>query len=158
MLNGKLIIYAAVLAGLAGFGLWVNHLVKTVDSQKDTIKSQSAVIESRDKEIKDTRAQALKDNAASIEHLQKLEEFKNETATLRAAIAAKPDIVRIKAKCPKLPNTEPNTTGTTEATPELTADAREGYIALIEQIKETDLLIKRQAKRIAEDYERCGPK
>lgn len=151
-------IYGAVIIALVLLGLWVNNLVDTNIKLKAEKKENLQTISNLEGAAKSNLAQALKDNAQSLAYLHKLEELQNEADIRNACITNGTCVVRIKATCPQLPNIEPNTTGATNASPELTEDARAGYIDLVHQIEITNLLVSAMKKRIAEDYEKCGAK
>lgn len=154
----KMYIYAAVLAAILGGVYWFNSVLDERTELKAEKKLNLQTIFNLTAAKEDTLLQMLKDNAWSIKYQSEQDRIKNETKTFRAAITANPSIVHIRATCPKLPNTKPDTSGTTEASPELTQDAREGYIDLIEQIKEVQLLNEGLRRRVIEDYEKCGNK
>lgn len=151
-------IYGAIIIALVLIGVLVNNLVDTVANQKATIKEQAQEVSNLTQANKDQLQQALKDNAESIKHLHRLSELENEANTLRSDLNSGLRVVRVKATCPQLPNVEPNATGVTSTSPELTPDARAGYVDLIREIKEASLLLVRCQKRVIEDYEKCGAK
>ena len=158
MISPKLIAYICCFAAAAYGIYWFNGVldenVELKAAKKENLQTISNMTEAKE----DALLQAIKDNTWSIKYQSEQDKIKNETKQMRADITANPRIVYLHATCQKLPNTEPYTSGITEARPELTQDAREGYIDLIEQIKEVQLLNEGLRRRVIEDYEKCGNK
>lgn len=151
-------IYATILVALIAAALWVNHLVKTVGEQAQIIEKKKQENSSLTKAKDDALIQAFKDHAWSMKYQSEQDKIRNESKIKRSDVNAGVRIVYVHATCPKLPNAEPDTAGTTTASPELTPDAREGYLDHSEAIDETDLLVRRLQARVIEDYEKCGAK
>ena len=139
----KAYIYAAALAILAGFGLWVNHLVKTVDDQKQLITAQSTAIDAANKSLKATNDAITASNQDSVKHQQAIEAIQNENDILRNNLSSGANIVRVKANCPKLPNTATGASGTTDAAPRLDDTAQQDYVSLTSAIKTNALAYQR---------------
>ncbi len=139
----KAYIYAAALAILVGFGLWVNHLAKTVDDQKQLINAQSTAIDAANKSLKETSEAITASNLDSIKHQQAIEVINNENENLRRDLANGSKQLHIRASCPKLPNTAADTSGTTDTSPRLDAVAEPDYIGLTGAIKTNALAFQR---------------
>ena len=154
----KLYFYAAVLVAILGGIYWFNSVLDERTKLRAEKKENLQTISNMTKAKEDILLQAIKDNTWSLKYQSEQDKIKNETKQMRADITANPSIVYLHASCPKLPTIKPDTSGATEARPELTPDAREGYIDLIEQIKEVQLLNEGLRHRVIEDYEKCGAK
>lgn len=127
-INLKLYICAALFVGLIAFILRYDYVVEKSERLE---KENAQWAENAAK-----AAQQLKDaELARTDYLNQIEAGKNEIDTLRNSVSSGATVLRVNAKCPKVPTIAANTTRITTASPELTEDARQDYFTLRQDVR-----------------------
>ena len=119
--NIKFAAIACVLVAFIAFAMHYDHLKEKVAAQEIEIEQYAKNAESAARQVK------LADEARN-DYLTKLTEAENEISDLRGRVSSGVIKLRPNAKCPKVPATATDTAGAIAAAPELTEDARQGYL------------------------------
>jgi len=156
MTNIKLIVCAVALAAISAFGLWVNHLVKTVDEQKVTIIQKNETIALRDSSIKirDERiAKTDKQVNDTAEYLRQQKVRDDENKKFRDCVAAGRCGVRFtKASCPaRLPEAGPDISGSSATDIRFDAGVEQLILGFREKIMHNQGVCDARIKQLQED-------
>ena len=120
-INLKIAAIAALLVAFIAFAMHYDHLKEKVAKQQIEIEQYAKNAESAARQVK------LADEARNY-YLTKLTEAENEIDNLRTRVDSGVIKLRPNAKCPKVPAASTDTAGAIAAAPELTEDARQGYL------------------------------
>lgn len=120
-INLKIAAIAALLVAFIAFAMHYDHLKEKVAKQEIEIEQYAKNAESAARQVK------LADEARN-DYLTKLTEAENEISDLRTRVDSGVIKLRPNAKCPKVPAASTDTAGAIAAAPELTEDARQGYL------------------------------
>jgi len=140
MLNLKLWLYGGLAVALFGLVLRYDYLSEKVESQKVELAQKTEQLNATNKTLKAEREALRVATENRAKYYLELESKENEIKALRARDAAGLTKLRVNAKCNALPSTSADSTGAIAASPELTADARQAYFDLSEQIVKSEAL------------------
>ena len=97
-----------------------DYLSTRVKEQDGVIQKYQTAFDKQKQQIKDA-------DTERTNYLNAIEAGKNEIDDLRNRVSSGSTVLRVAAKCPKLPSASTNPAGAIAASPELTEDARENY-------------------------------
>lgn len=118
--NLKLYLYVGVFVAAIALFLRYDYLSNRVKEQDDVIQKYSVAFEKQKQQIKDA-------DTERTNYLNAIEAGRNEIDDLRNRVSSGSTVLRVAAKCPKLPSASTDSTGVITAAPEPTEDARENY-------------------------------
>jgi len=143
-INLKLAGIGVLLVSFIAFAMHYDHL-------KQQNKILSADNEQYANNAKVAAQQVKLADEARNSYLNKLTEAKNEITDLRGRVDSGAVKLHIKATCPKVPATPTNTTRIIAATPELTADARQAYWDLRNEMNQCPAQLALAIKTLQDD-------
>jgi prophage endopeptidase len=151
--NLKLWLYGGLAVALFGLVLRYDYLSEKVESQKIEIAEKTADLNAINETLKKERESLRLATENRTKYILELESAENEIKTLRARVDSGVAKLRLKATCASLPTTSANTAGSAPAAPELTADARQAYWDIRNEMNQCPAQLALAIKTLQDDRE-----